>query len=404
MSVQAVAAPAPRRGRRAHTARCRARRALWRLVYSLAGGLTVTGTRPQGPAVVVANHTSHADTAALLGALPTDTRPVVAAAADYWFEVSWRRALVTSVVAAVPVKRGEGGGYAALRDAVAPAIRDGRVVVIYPEGTRSTDGRLAEFRSGAMRLANELGVPVIPAAVVGTDQVFPKHGRIRRLPVEVRFGAAARGTSPAAARQEVVDLLGLGPARAPATSRLHAAVRARVDAPTVLGVAASWGLAEALSWPVIAEMSLVLFAVAAPRRILRIALCLAAGSVAGVVLHSWLAWHGVHPPLPLTTVRMRAAAQSELATRGGWGVLGQALNGIPVKVYAAQSRAAGVTPWQLGLGAVVGRSARILAVALALRVAAEAVQPWLRRWYGWYLAAVVPVFVLLLALTVRSWA
>lgn len=381
-----------------------ARRGLWRFAFSLAGGLTVTGQAPAGPAIVVANHSSHADTAALLAALPAASRPLVVAAEDYWFEVPWRRALVTSVVAALPVSRQHGGGYAALRAAVAPALSEGRIVVIYPEGTRSTEGTVGEFHSGATRLADDLGVPLVAAGIVGTAGLFPKHGRISRVPVEVRLAAGARGLAPEAARERVLALRDRGPAAAPPDSRLWQRVHARMTAPTALLIALVWGVAEALSWPVIAEMSLVLAAVAAPRRILRFGLALAAGSVAGVVLHAWLAWHDVHPPLPLTTDLMRATATAHLEAGGGWGVLHQALNGIPVKVYAAQAPAAGVSPWELGLGAAVERPLRILAAAAGLRIAAEAVQPWLRRWYGWYLAAVVPVFVAMLALTVRSWS
>lgn len=380
-----------------------ARRSLWRLVYSVAGGLTVTGTPPEGPAVVVANHSSHADTAALLGALPHGAAPVVVAAADYWFEVPWRRALVSSVVAALPVSR-DGGGYAALRAAVAPALAESRVVVVYPEGTRTCDGSLGEFHSGATRLAAELGVPVVPSAVVGTREAFPKHGRVRRVPVEVRFGPARHGLTAAEARTEVAELLGRGPAATPATSRVWRAVHTRVTARTALLVAVLWGVAEALSWPVLAEMSLVLLGVAAPRRLWRLGAALAAGSVLGVTLHAWLAWHGLHPPLPVTTPRMAAAAAADLRAHGGWGVLRQALSGIPVKVYAAQAPAAGVTPWELGLAAAVERPLRVLGTAALLCAAARAVEPWLRRWYGWYLVAVVPLFAGLWLLTVRAWS
>ncbi len=163
------------------------RRWLWRGVWRMAGPLVVTGAAPRGPAVLVANHTSHADTAALLAALPAACRPVLAAAADYWLAGRWRRIAVTSVVSVIPLHRDGSGAYAALRRAARPAIADGGVVIVFPEGTRSVDSSVGPFHSGAMRLAAELGVPLVPTAIVGTAAVFPKHGRIRRGRVAVRF-------------------------------------------------------------------------------------------------------------------------------------------------------------------------------------------------------------------------
>ncbi|MEO7234712.1 MAG: 1-acyl-sn-glycerol-3-phosphate acyltransferase, partial [Lapillicoccus sp.] len=70
---------------------------LWRLVFAGTGGLTVTGPLPRGPAVLVANHASHADTAALMAAVPPASKPVFAAAVDYWFARPVRRLLVTTL-------------------------------------------------------------------------------------------------------------------------------------------------------------------------------------------------------------------------------------------------------------------------------------------------------------------
>ncbi len=165
------------------------RRWLWRAAAAVSGGLTVTGRwRVSGGCVVVANHASHADTAVLLAALPSSARPVFAAAADYWFDVPVRRFVATSLAGVLPVARGGGGAYAELLVAARPALRAGRCVVIYPEGTRSTNGQIGEFHSGAVRLARECGVPVVPVAVTGTADVLPKNGRYRRAPMQVRIG------------------------------------------------------------------------------------------------------------------------------------------------------------------------------------------------------------------------
>ena len=172
------------------TASCLMRHGLWRLACTLSGGLSVHGPRPGAGsgAVLVANHSSHADTAALLAALPPATRPVFAAAADYWFEVAVRRFLVMNLAGALPVRRGAAGTYAALRIAAEPVLTQGRIVIIYPEGSRSTDGQIGAFHSGALRLARDCGVPIIPVALIGTGDVLPKHGRWQPTRMQVRFG------------------------------------------------------------------------------------------------------------------------------------------------------------------------------------------------------------------------
>lgn len=187
---------------------------LWRTVCAVSGGLTVTGRwHAVGGCVVVANHTSHADTAALLAALPPAARPVFGAAADYWFDVPLRRFIATSLAGILPVRRAggaAGGNYTALLAAAGPALKAGRTVVLYPEGTRSTDGTIADFRSGALRLARDCGVPIVPAAVLGTADVLPKDGRFSPAPMQVRLGAALDPHDVTAAdlRTHVVSLRG----------------------------------------------------------------------------------------------------------------------------------------------------------------------------------------------------
>ena len=140
--------------------------------------------------MVVANHSSHADTAVLLAALPPKAKPVFGAAADYWFDVPVRRFVATSLAGVLPVRRSGDGSYAALLAAARPALKAGRTVIIYPEGTRSTDGNIAEFRSGALRLARECGVPIVPVALTGTADVLPKGGHWSPAPMQVRIGEA----------------------------------------------------------------------------------------------------------------------------------------------------------------------------------------------------------------------
>jgi 1-acyl-sn-glycerol-3-phosphate acyltransferase len=73
----------------------------------------------------------------------------------------------------------------------------GHDVIVYPEGTRSRDGRIGDFHRGAARLAALAGVPLVPAGITGTATLLPPGGRARRAPVAVRFGAPVamrRGT------------------------------------------------------------------------------------------------------------------------------------------------------------------------------------------------------------------
>jgi 1-acyl-sn-glycerol-3-phosphate acyltransferase len=167
------------------------RRALWRAVLALTGGLRVDGAAalPSGPCVIVANHCSHADTPALIAALPARRRPAVAAAADYWFRGGWRPGICRALCAAFPVRRA-GGGTADLA-AAARLLAAGRDVIVFPEGSRSRDGRTADFHRGAARLAAAACVPLVPVGISGTGTLLPPEGsgrRPRRTPVIVRIG------------------------------------------------------------------------------------------------------------------------------------------------------------------------------------------------------------------------
>lgn len=386
-----------------------ARRRLWRGATALAGGLTVRGEwpepRPDGRGrILVANHSSHADTAALMAALPYGGKPVFAAAADYWFDVWWRRALVTGLAGAMPVRRSERGAYAALLEAATEAVDAGRTVVVYPEGTRTTDGSLGEFHAGASRLAADLGVEVIPVGLLGTRDVLPKRGSFSPSPMTVRLGApiAPDRATPEALRSAVRHLLDEG-AETPPPSPTGRRVAALVDSRAGLGMAFGWGYTEALSWPVMAEMALVWFPVSSPRRIPAWAAAVVAGSVAGIATNAALARRGHTLPAPLTTARMRATARGHLVSDGPSGIRHQALDGIPVKVYA---RAAGEarTPLPRLLGwAILARGARMGLSALLIGLLERPLRPWLRRLYGPYLALTSTLFALILRRIVRSW-
>jgi 1-acyl-sn-glycerol-3-phosphate acyltransferase len=92
---------------------------------------------------------------------------------------------------AIKVERA--GGRAALTafDGAIPVLRAGDMVAVYPEGTRSPDGRLYRGRTGAARLAVAAGVPIIPVGMIGTEKVQPigrPYPKPMRNAVTVRFG------------------------------------------------------------------------------------------------------------------------------------------------------------------------------------------------------------------------
>ena len=169
-------------------------RALFPLLTAL-GRPEVAGThhllevRP--PYILAPNHASHADAPLVLQALPASIRAqtVVPAAADYFFDRRLLRVAVTLAMNAVPFDRKN-----EIADSVRRCerfLRHGHSVVLFPEGTRSLDGRLRGFKAGVSHLAVQTGAPVIPVFVQGTHGLMPR-GRALPRPrqVAVHFGAA----------------------------------------------------------------------------------------------------------------------------------------------------------------------------------------------------------------------
>ena len=385
---------------------CMFRHYLWRIVCSFSGGLTVTGRWPHsGGCILVANHSSHADTAVLLAALPPRAQLVFAAASDYWFDVPVRRFLITSLAGGLPVRRTDGGTYAALLTAVKPALAQGRTVVIFPEGTRTRDGTMREFRSGALHLARDCGVPIVPVAILGTGDVLPANGRYSPShPMEVRFtDPVDPATTPAADLQRaVIALRDEHPVRE-RQSRVWSAIARVVTSPYGLLLAFLWGYAEALSWFIVAEMALILFAAAVPRRVMPWAAAVIGGSVLGVLTNAWLTSRGVLLPAPLTTTRMAATAFHQLAA-GPSAIMHQAFSGIPVKVYARAAGEHSIHLWNLAGWTLLERGLRISMVGLAVWLLSKLLHPWLGRLYGVYFVVVAVLFTASLAAVIAAWS
>jgi 1-acyl-sn-glycerol-3-phosphate acyltransferase len=154
-----------------------------------------------GPALIVANHSSHLDTPLLLCTLPDATRrrTAVAAAADYFFDTWWRATASAIVFNTFPIER-RGGK---LSSTPGDLLAYGWNVVVFPEGTRSPDGWMERFRMGAAYLAVEHGVPVIPVGIKGSFAAMPR-GRGWPVPgrptVAVRYGDPLRPAEGESAR------------------------------------------------------------------------------------------------------------------------------------------------------------------------------------------------------------
>jgi 1-acyl-sn-glycerol-3-phosphate acyltransferase len=165
----------------------------------------------QGPVIIAANHLSFFDSIVIPLVAP---RPVAfLAKADYFHGrgIGGRlRAAFFIAIDAVPVDRGSHRTAQASLDAALAVLQAGRAFGIYPEGTRSRDGRIYRGRTGVAWLALSSGAPVVPVALIGTDQIQPVGTRMPRLRrVTVRFGAPLTfppaPASSAQARRTVTD-------------------------------------------------------------------------------------------------------------------------------------------------------------------------------------------------------
>ena len=141
------------------------------------------------PVIFAANHSSHADTSLILHAL-TDRardRTVVAAAADYWFKRPMLGNIVSLFLNTFPFSR-TGGAQAQLHSS-SQLLKSGWNLVLFPEGSRSPDGRIQEFKPGVGHLAKETGTPVVPMHIRGAHQIMPRNQKVPLPgPVRVRIG------------------------------------------------------------------------------------------------------------------------------------------------------------------------------------------------------------------------
>ena len=146
------------------------------------------------PFVVVSNHASHLDAPLIFGSLPRRLARYAAAgaAADYFFDVWWRKGLTSLFFNAFPVDR---TGLRGRHGLATGLLDDGIPLLLFPEGTRSRTGEMAAFKPGAAALCISRDVPCLPMAIVGASvampygQNWPSRGR---PPVFVAFGEPMR--------------------------------------------------------------------------------------------------------------------------------------------------------------------------------------------------------------------
>lgn len=207
---------------------------LVRPLASLFMGLNVTGRDrlpKTGPAIVVANHRSHADTIALLSLFDTSTihRVRAVAASDYFsrdklLNFVTSRCLGTLALDRTARQRGE--------DPLLPclaALDRGEILIVFPQGTRGQDGARLPFKKGIAHLAERRPhVPVIPVLLSGTEKVLPK-GSVVPVPFRCDVGIGEAFTHPTTSREAFIAALEMAvfdmrtpPAKRASTLRLVA--------------------------------------------------------------------------------------------------------------------------------------------------------------------------------------
>jgi 1-acyl-sn-glycerol-3-phosphate acyltransferase len=126
---------------------------------------------PSGVCLFVANHTSAADAPAVVGAIPRRISIILKESLFQWPIVgqAFRSARF------IPVNRKSHESAVASVEKATEALRSGQSFLIYPEGTRSPDGRLQNFKKGAVVMAINSGVPIVPMACSGAHRVMEKR-------------------------------------------------------------------------------------------------------------------------------------------------------------------------------------------------------------------------------------
>lgn len=172
----------------------------WLFKYILLGPLLSLLGRPKveglehipstGPAILASNHLAVMDSFYL--PLVVRRRITFLAKSEYFTGTGlkgWFQRWFFTAVGQVPIDRTDADSARAALTTAEQVLKQGKLLGMYPEGTRSPDGRLYKGKTGLARLALHTGVPVIPVAMIGTDVVNPPGTNMLRFGrVTVRFG------------------------------------------------------------------------------------------------------------------------------------------------------------------------------------------------------------------------
>jgi 1-acyl-sn-glycerol-3-phosphate acyltransferase len=140
----------------------------------------------EGGAIIAANHVSFLDP--LLLPLVVPRRRVMFLTKVKYIDKPLLRWILTGA-GVIPVATDDPRAVGQSVTAAVEVVRSGRLVGIFPEGTRSPDGRLQRGKTGVARVALESGAPVIPVGIIGTDLAFPRGARLPRpRSVRIAFG------------------------------------------------------------------------------------------------------------------------------------------------------------------------------------------------------------------------
>src|SRR6478609_2242961 len=172
----------------------------WLFKYVFMGPLLTLVGRPKieglehvpdnGPAILASNHLAVADSFYL--PLVVSRRITFLAKAEYFTGTGlkgWFQRWFYTAAGQVPIDRTDADSAQSALTTAERVLTEGKLLGMYPEGTRSPDGRLYKGKTGLARLALESGVPVIPVAMIGTDVVNPPGSKMWRFGrVQVKFG------------------------------------------------------------------------------------------------------------------------------------------------------------------------------------------------------------------------
>ena len=143
-----------------------------------------------GPMILASNHLAVADSFYL--PLVVSRRITFLAKAEYFTGTGlkgWFQRWFYTAAGQVPIDRTDADSAQSALTTAERILEEGKLLGMYPEGTRSPDGRLYKGKTGLARLALETGVPVIPVAMIGTDAVNPPGSKMWRFGrVQVKFG------------------------------------------------------------------------------------------------------------------------------------------------------------------------------------------------------------------------